>query len=281
MEGREKRWIRGGGGLPAYFSLGKYKIQCDDIVRLFLNCQPEDIRSKVIVSPDWDADFLSEAAEKITTVSEGRVYDVLHHGQEISFLHCSTPSTGDLTLALSCTACRRLIFTGSYCGLSENMKIGDIMVITESIGGDGYTKYLENGEISPRLFLTPTSPHRDFNNLLEEYATFGAIEGSISLHKGKVFSSDSVIAEMAHLEQITGKFGCTGLEMETSAVFNAATVTGMQAAALLLASDIRTAGKSFPGDQSDSEKEKYRHIMHSVLSKIILNVLCDERLPAI
>ena len=173
MEGREKKWIRGGGGLPAYFSLGKYKIQCDDIVRLFLNCQPEDIRGKVIITTDWDSDFLSEAAEKITTVSEGRVYNVFYHGHELSFLHCSAPSTGDVTLALSCTACRRIIFTGSFCGLSENMKIADLMMITESMGGDGYTKYLENGEISPRLFLMPTSPHREFNNLLEEYATIG------------------------------------------------------------------------------------------------------------
>ena len=155
------------------------------------------------------------------------------------------------------------------------------MMITESIGGDGYTKYLENGEISPRLFLMPTSPHKEFSTLLEEYAAIGAIEGGINLHKGKVFSSDTVMAEMAHLEQITGKFGCTGLEMESSAVFNAATVTGMQAAALLLASDIRSPRKSFPAARTDEEKGKYQRIMHSVLSRIILEALCDERLPVI
>ena len=50
---------------------------------------------------------------------------------------------------------------------------------------------------------------------------------------------------------------------------------------MLIASDVRSSGKSFPGIHSDEEKEKYRRVMHTVFSHIILDALCDERLPAI
>jgi len=280
MDGREKGRMPGGGGLPAYFSLGKYNIQSDDIVRLFLNCQPEEIHSKVIVTPDWNPEFLTGAADRITTVSEDHVYNISYRENEFTLIHSGigAPQTGDVVLALSCTPCRHLIFTGSFGGLTEELGIGDLLVITESIGGDGSSSYLQNGELSPRLFLMPARPHTGLNDLLEEYAARMASAESVPLHKGKVFSSDSLVAELMHLDQITGQLGCMGIEMETSAVFNAAALAGISAAALLITSDCIPANKSLFCGRTDEEREKYRAIKYSLLSKIILETLCDERL---
>lgn len=273
---------RGGGGLPAYFSLGKHNIQSEDIVRLFLNCRPDVIREDVIVTPMWEQEFLAGAADMVTTVSEGHVYDVNYHDRTFTLIRSGmgAPQTGDVLLALGCTPCRHLIFTGSCGGLSDKMGIGALLAVPESIGGDGYSSYLQNGELSPKLFLMPANPNPALNELLEAYAAdISAAEG-VTLHKGKVFSSDSIVAELIHIDQIKERFGCIGVEMETSAVFNAAALTGIAAAALLIISDLPPKKTLFYGCE-DCEKERYQRIKRSVLIKIILDTLCDERLADI
>lgn len=245
---------------------------------MYLNCRPEDIREKVIITSDWDIDFLLEEAERVTMVSAGRVYNATYRGKELSFIHTggATPPAGDTVLALSCTSCKHLIYTGACCGLSEKMRAGDLMLITESIGGDGYTRYMENGEQSSHLVLMPAIPDPGLNFILGEYAAIIAAAYGITLHKGRIFSSDSVIAEMVHLEQITGRLGCVGLEMETSAIFNAAAVTGIHAAAILMMSEIRSPGEPFRG--VGKSINQFRDINQIVLSQAILDTLCDERL---
>ncbi len=231
----------------------------------------------MIITTDLEADALLEKTAK-TTISEGRVYNFSYQGKELTFINSrgTGPPTGDIVLALSCTPCRYLVYTGTCCGLSWDIKTGDLMLITEAIGGDGYTRFLENGELSPHLILMPAVPDPRLNYLLDEYATIISTTCKIPFHKSRAFSSDSIIAEMVHPEQITGWLGCTGLEMETSAVFNAAAAVGIQAAAILIASDASMADRLFPG--GDMEKQKYISINQMVLSRIILNTLCDERL---
>ena len=57
-------------GIPEYFAHKKYNISPEDIARLILRCQPEDIQEKVILTPCWGKEeFLSEAVDSIETIT--------------------------------------------------------------------------------------------------------------------------------------------------------------------------------------------------------------------
>jgi purine-nucleoside phosphorylase len=272
-----------GKGIPAYFSHSKHNIKPEDVCRSILYCEPQDIRNEVIVTPIWGADFLSKTADEVTSVSENHVYDVHYHGKIFTLIRSGmgAPCTGDVALALGCTPCRRFIFTGSFGGLTEKLTIGDLLTITESISGDGYSSYLEKGELTPRKFLKPAKPDAGLNALLKEHAASVSDGKNMKLHQGRIFCTDTIVAQFHHLDMITGKLSCVGIEMETSSVFNAAALVGVPAAALLITSDVIPVSKSLFSGRTPAERENYQQIKRSVLSRIILDTLSDTRLSKI
>lgn len=273
-------------GLPGYFAHDRYNIKPRDVTRLILHCEPEEIREKVIVTPCWNPDgFLTNTAESVKVIAEGGVYEtsiyeVTYRNQPVSLV-CSgigAPQAGDVVLALGCTPCRYLIFTGSCGGLTRDLTIGDLLTISESIGGDGYSSYLAEGGLSPNAFLKPAEPDAELNNTLEEHAASLTGEGNVPLHKGRVFSSDTIVAQFAHLEEMADKYECSSIEMETSAVFNSADLVEIRAAALLIISDVITVGKSLFSGRTKEDMERYKDIKKTVLGKIILDTLTDNQL---
>ena len=66
--------------------------------------------------------------------------------------------------------------------------------------------------------------------------------------------------------------------METSAVFNCSRLVGIAATALLLVSDVIPTNKSLFSGRTEDERSRYKYVKKSVLSRIILDTLCDERL---
>ena len=272
-------------GIPEYFNHKKYNISPEDITRLVLSCEPEDIQEKVILTPIWSKEeFLSEAVDSVETITERDftpcVYTLSCQGQPISLVRSGVgaPQAGDVVLALGCTPCRQLIFTGSFGGLTGNLIIGDLLTITESIGGDGYSSYLKEGELSPDAFLKPAKPDAGLNGLLEEHAASLAEENGVVIHKGRIFSSDTIVSQFFHLDEITEKHDCAGIEMETSAVFNCSRLVGIAATALLLVSDVIPTNKSLFSGRTEDERSRYKYVKKSVLSRIILETLCDGRL---
>lgn len=272
-------------GIPEYFAHKKYNITSEDITGLILGCEPEDISEKVILTPIWSGDdFLTEAADSIETICERNfspcVYTLTYKKQRITLVRSGmgAPQAGDVVLTLGGTPCRYLIFTGSFGGLTADLAIGDLMTITESIGGDGYSSYLKEGELAPHAFLKPARPDAGLNGLLEEHATALAAEGNIPLHQGRIFSSDTIVSQFFHLDEMRDKYGCCGIEMETSAVFNCARLVGIAATALLIVSDVIATNKSLFSGRTEADSWIYRTTKKAVLSRIILDTLCDERL---
>ena len=265
-------------GIPEYFALAKYDISPGDIARLFLRCEPEDIQEKVIITPIWYHTYFSEIAESIEVISENYLYCITYHNTKISLLRpgMGAPVVGDVVLALGCTPCRQIVFTGSFGGLTDEFSIGDLMVVTESISGDGYSNYLRKGELSTDSFLKPTRPDPVLTGILEKNAQRISADYKIPLHKGRVFSSDTILGEYSRLDTITQKYGCTGIEMETAALFNAASIVGIQAAAILMVSDVTPTGKNLFSGRTEKDHERRYYVRSSVLSKIILETLCNE-----
>jgi len=268
-------------GLPEYFPLQRYNISPEDVVRLILRCEPEDIRRHVIITPDWkEEEFFPGKVEDIEPVSGDHLFEVTYRDKKISFIRSGigAPLTGDVVLALGCTECTNLIFTGSFGGLADKLIIGDLLLLTESTGGDGFSNYLNEGELTTTAFLKPAYPDTGLIAILEEHAVSLSEEAGVALHRGSVFSTDSIVAQFHHLDWLIGQFGCIGIEMETSAVFNAAALVGIKAAALLEVSDVIPTRKSLFSGRTEEDRQRYKHIKKSVLSRIILDTLCDERL---
>jgi purine-nucleoside phosphorylase len=272
-------------GIPEYFAHQKFNISPEDITRLILGCQPEDIQEKVIVTPCWRAEeFLEEAVDSTETITEKDfspcIYNLSYQNQLITLVRSGigAPQAGDVVLTLGVTPCRYMLFTGSFGGLSDDLAIGDLLTITESIGGDGYSSYLQEGELSPHAFLKPAMPDAGLNEILEKHAATLAAENGVVLHKGKIFSSDTIVSQFFHLNEITEKHGCAGIEMETSAVFNCALLVGIAATALLLVSDVMPNNKSLFSGRTEEERDYYHEIKRTVLSKIIIDTLTDELL---
>jgi purine-nucleoside phosphorylase len=267
-------------GIPAYFNHAKYNIKPDDVCRLAIGCEPQSIHNEVIVTPDWSTDFLAKEADKISSVVADHVYDIQYRDKVFTLIRTciGAPWTGDSIMALSCTPCRHIIFTGSFGGLTAKFNIGDLLLETEAISGDGFSSYMAEGELSSSKFLKPAKPDAGLNALLNEHAGKATVSKDITLHQGRIFSVDTIIAQFQHLDMITGKLACTGIEMETAAVFNAAALTGMAAAALLIVSDVIAVNKSLFSGRMTADKEKYQYIKQTVLAKIILETLSDRRL---
>ena len=268
-------------GLPEYFAHERYNIKPDDVTRLILRCEPEEIHERVIVTPCWNPDeFLADAVDSIRVIAKGNayetcIYELVYHNQPMSLV-CSgigAPQTGDVILALGCTPCQHLIFTGSFGSLTEDMTIGDLLLITESIGGDGFSSYLAEGDLSPEAFLKPASPNPELNKMLEEHAAELINTKDIVLHRGNIYSSDTIVAQFFHLDEIVEKYGCIGIEMETSAVFNCANLVNIRAAALLIVSDVIPVNKSLFSGRTKQDTNRYKEIKKTMLSKIILDTL--------
>jgi purine-nucleoside phosphorylase len=259
--------------------LHNYDITSDDVVRLGLGCEPQDIRSEVIVTPIWGEDVFSDCVDRLETVTEGSVYDISYQSRRISFVRSGigAPQTGDIVLALSGTPCRNLIFIGSVGGLTDALTIGDLVLVAESIGGDGFSSYLEEGELTPGAFLKSSTPEPYLHALLEEHAASICAEAGVVLNKGVVFSTDTIVAQFHHLDSLMTRFGCIGIEMETSAVFNAARLVGIRAAALLQLSDVIPARQSLFSGRTMQDHQRRRDVRRSVLSRIVLDTLCEDR----
>jgi purine-nucleoside phosphorylase len=267
-------------GIPEYFMHDKYNIAACDVCRLILHCEPEEVREKVIITPCWSDSFLAEVADSIESIAEDTVFEVSYNSEKFTLIRSGVgaPLTGDVVLTLGCTPCQYLIFTGSFGGLTDKVSIGDLLVVTESIAGDGFSSYLQEGRLSARSFLKPAKPDTPLNGLLENYAVAIAREKGVTLYKDRVFCSDTIVAEYFHLDTMKDTHGCIGVEMETAAVFNAAQVVDIRAAALLMTSDVIPINKSLFSGRTEKERTRRKYVREQVLSRIVLDTLADKRL---
>jgi len=266
-------------GIPVYFQLERYNITPTDIVRSILHCEPDAIQPRVIVTPLWPASIFTEHADNLTEVSKGVVYQLEYRSQRISLIRSGmgAPQTGDVILALGCTPSETIVFTGSVGGLDTSMQVGDLVVTTRSLCGDGFSRYLGPDNRMQDCFLQPAEPDSDLTNKLQHMTAELCQRDSVSFHTGNIFSTDTIIAQSPHLlDYLVKDFECIGIEMETSAVFRAAGLVGIRAGALLQVSDVIPVNKTIFSGRTSEEMEHRRHVRQRVLPKVILDVLLES-----
>jgi DeoD family purine-nucleoside phosphorylase len=127
---------------------------------------------------------------------------------------------------------RRLLRVGTCGALNEGLGLGDLVIATEAIAADGTSRALGAGD---RVAATP--------NLLA--VVVATAEGPFndpdrdphSIHAGPIVTSD-VFYDARGLEHSWSADGALAVEMEAATLFTLAAARGVQAAALLVVSDI-------------------------------------------
>ncbi len=261
--------------LPAYFRLDDYNITPDDIVRGELLCEPNAIRRNVLITPIWAIETLVGPGDKLTELAPGRVFDLQNESGEYTVIRSNigAPRTGDATLALGATPCRNLLFTGSVGGLVDSLRIGDVIHARASLSGDGFTRYLAPEIVPAETFERPYEPDSEFSRTVLETASELCRRDGVDLHEGSVYAIDTIVAQFSRIPHLRDDLGCIGIEMETAAVFAAANLVGIRAAALLQVSDVIPANKSLSSGRSDDDHERRRRVRRTTMREVLFAAL--------
>ncbi|MCD6157236.1 MAG: nucleoside phosphorylase [Euryarchaeota archaeon] len=149
------------------------------------------------------------------------------------------PSTAIAVEELARIGTHTLIRIGTTGTIQKNIKIGDIIIATAAVRGDGTSKYYAPPEYPAVASIEVV------NAAIEAAERLG-----VPYHVGIVWSNDAFYAEGDYVEFWRRK-RVLSVEMEASTLFTIASIKGLRAGAILLA--INEAG----GEISEETWRKY------------------------
>lgn len=142
------------------------------------------------------------------------------------------PDTAITTEILCGAGANSLIRVGSCGSLQEQVKIGDLIIVTGALRGDGTSRYYVAENFS-------TLAHPDIVNALT--AAAGSLQARY--HVGWIFTTDALFQETPELIQQLNGQQISGIDMVTSTFLTIAQVRGKKAGAVLAVSDECLCGK--------------------------------------
>jgi len=149
----------------------------------------------------------------------------------VSLAGAYAPDSAFATEILCACGCRTLIRLSSCGALLEDIAIGDIIIATQALRGEGVTQYyLEKG-------MTPCS----FGPLAVAMAQF--LKDKAKVHSGKVWTTDAVLRETRTIVNEQIGLGAIGVDMEAAAFLAVAGVCRAKAVSVLAVSDNLITGE--------------------------------------
>jgi len=136
------------------------------------------------------------------------------------------PDTAMTTEILCAAGAESLIRIGSCGSLQDDVKIGDLVIVTGAIRGEGTTSYYV-----PKSFSTVAHPEI-INALREAAETL-----KVRYHLGWIFTTDALFQETPELIQELNEQKVSSIDMVTSAFLTVAQVRKKRAGAILAVSD--------------------------------------------
>ena len=245
-----------------------------DIVHSVFCCEPETIQSNVIIAPLWRPELFSGYFDSIIQNSDGivKMWTLSIAGLKITYIvtGMGASNVNDMVLALGCTPCQKIIFIGSAGALDKNIGIGDIVIPEYSISGDGTCRYLTNKKLTENdSFGEKNYPDKELFARIVSKTKEITGENGANCHIGKNFSTDTIIAQFAHLDEIID-MGCNCIEMETSTLFKSAAICGISAGAVFSVSDNTIQRKSLLSGMTKEDKDHEKNAQKNILTKIVV-----------
>lgn len=142
------------------------------------------------------------------------------------------PDTAITTEILCGAGAESLIRVGSCGSLQEDLRIGDLVIVTGAVRGDGASRYYVAENFS-------TLAHPDVINALRKAAE----DLSIRCHLGRIFTTDALFQETPEMISQLNQQNISSIDMVTSAFLTIAQVRGKRAGAVLAVSDECLHGK--------------------------------------
>ena len=176
-----------------------------------------------------------------------------------SRLYPATPSTAGISITgpvvgapyavmvletLIAWGARKIFFLG-WCGsLSENVKIGDIVVAASAIIDEGTSGHYKNSETS--ISFPAASMLTAIKDALRQ--------SQANFHSGAIWSTDAIYRETCEKVKYFQRRDAIGVEMEISALFTVAEFRGVDLGAMAVVSDELATFKWRPGFAKDEFK---------------------------
>lgn len=182
-----------------------------------------DLLLKLLASPQKSFTFLDY--EMHTGALDGKRVSVGNGGRY-------APDTAITTEILCGAGAEALIRVGSCGSLQDNIKIGDLVIVTGALRGDGTSRYYVAESFS-------TIAHNDIVNALRQAAD----ELKLRYHLGWIFTTDALFQETPELIHQLNQQNVSSIDMVTSTFLTIAQVRGKKAGAVLAVSDECLYGK--------------------------------------
>lgn len=155
------------------------------------------------------------------------------------------PDTAITTEILCGAGAQSIIRVGSCGSLQEDVKIGDLVIVTGALRGEGTSRYYVAENFS-------TVAHADIVNALKKAAD----NLKVRCHLGWIFTTDALFQETPELIQQLNQQNISSIDMVTSTFLTIAQVRGKKAGAVLAVSDECLHGKFGFRDPSFFEAEQ-------------------------
>ncbi|MCZ6625334.1 MAG: hypothetical protein O7B35_14080 [Deltaproteobacteria bacterium] len=162
------------------------------------------------------------------------MYTGSHNGKRVTVGNGGryAPDAALTTEILCAGGVESLIRIGSCGALQEKIKIGDLIIVTGALRGEGTTTYYV-----PKSFSTV--PHPEIVGALTEAAK----SLKVRYHLGWLYTTDALFQETPDLIAELEQQGVSGIDMVTSAFLTIAQVRNKKAGAILAVSDECLKGK--------------------------------------
>lgn len=248
----------------------KYGTTKEDII----NKNSYDLISEnVVIAPWWKADMFENKEGVTITELTDKLYHVENGKMNFTFIklrRMGAPMMLEECLSLGVSKCKNLIFIGSVGSLDKNIKIGDLVIPTYSICGDGACRYLNDNledEFGKKQIPTPKITDRLIKITKEECK-----KANIEFHNVPNFSSDTMFAQFPYIDDIKSR-GCQTIEMETAVLFKCAEITKINATALFCVSDNTVMDKSLFSGRSYEENAHRYDVRFNVMPRILFKMV--------
>jgi uridine phosphorylase len=244
-----------------------------EFTKTLYGCDPKDISEVVILTP-FDS-TLEDLKGKADDVKEFRGFIAGFTGQFKGFQgtvlnsRVGSPVASDCTYYLRFTPCRNIIYTGMIGALQPEIRVGDIIVPTAALRGEGALKYFID-EAYPAVadFMLLRTISAVLENVFRETET--------GLHYGPIYTTDSFAAETKEFLEEWSARRLLGIEMETSAIYTLASLYGMKAASIHIVSDNPVMEKSFFDKLGEEDLEK-REMCYVILLEALVELVTRAR----
>ena len=200
--------------------------------------------------------------EHVKLVNEVRgilAYTGIYKGKEVTIMASGMgcPSMGIYSYELyHFYDVDRIIRIGSCGAYTKDLNLYDLILATECYSNSNYGKY-QNGDTKDVLSSTTS---------LNEQIERTAQQMNLSLHKGRIYSSDVFYGSVVEPQNMFADHQCLAVEMESFALFHNAQFLQKEAACILTVSDnMITKAETTSEEREKSFNEMIELALNSIL----------------